>query len=658
MKRILSIPVLLLFLTIQTQAQIWVSARTYQGDSLVVRWVPTTPSTWEKCSKQGYILKRFSLSESQKTTPNPDYSHKIELKTMEKWRIPSENDPIMGMAAQAYWGQTFGNGSPQTHYQEQIQRHSFALLAADISTTVAEYSGLRFADRHVKEKEDYLYLVTCTGEQNTDSGFVFIRGRDEYHTAPLEDFSVKIQGELAEISWKQGRSGEQYVAFEVYKSIDKQHYFPAFSQPVIPLSKQVKTDTHTVIDSLKGNSEVLYKLRGITSFGDKGDFTDPAKGIIIDRVEQAPRITRHENTNGQTQFQFTYENKGLNKIELLSSESFKGDYDRIEEWKSDFPEKCTTKISTRSLYYKLRLHYRNEVQMESVPYAVFVEDSLPPANPVLKLLKYDSGKVNIAWETGNEPDLLGIRVFRSFKNDQNFIEITSQPLLTGSLTDSLHYRSKEKVFYKLISEDLRHNRSVEDTVYMLQLPDLLPPETPIISNYFQDSAGVQLQWLVGNDSEHDQAFIFRKEENQKGWKLLNMQMAKTGRYGDASAAPNTSYYYLLTIRDVSGNESAPSKPVMVRTRNFKNFRPPVLSGKALRTSRQVELRWTINGREIGNVWVYRSERKEPFQLLGKVEGRGFYDDDVLPGNIYKYKVVVINEDGGNGEYSNVITIKY
>ena len=144
------------------QSDLSIIARSY-GDSIVLRWAPSSYPVWTLANKNGYVLERWAPGDQEfKKVAGPIFPYSLK-----EWKAKADTtDMYVTTAAQALHGKqmvdpTESNamGRKLMAYEEQRGRLAFALLAAEFSTSAADGLGLRYVDRDVKDHKRFLYRV-------------------------------------------------------------------------------------------------------------------------------------------------------------------------------------------------------------------------------------------------------------------------------------------------------------------------------------------------------------------------------------------------------------------------------------------------------------------------------------------------------------------
>jgi len=161
-------------------AQIRLLARSF-GDSVVLRWAPTTPGAWRLANRYGYQVWRQELQQDTIISDTTQLVGSAVLLTnqplrpwpLAEWkrRFAADSHRITAaVAAQVLYGKQWGRLprnsqgwlTPLRQAAIALQnRYGFALFVADIDPSVANGLALRLVDRSAERGRVYLYTVVA-----------------------------------------------------------------------------------------------------------------------------------------------------------------------------------------------------------------------------------------------------------------------------------------------------------------------------------------------------------------------------------------------------------------------------------------------------------------------------------------------------------------
>jgi len=150
------------------EPQIVAMARPQQDGKIKLRWAVTTPQAWRKLNEYGYELRRYTITRNNTALPTPiEKSFGIfKPKSLEEWIPYVEKNDNAAVMAQSIFGEGFDvEGMDELSAiinlaEEQEQRFTWGLYAADQDYEVAKMAGLGYVDTQVEANEKYVYKIT------------------------------------------------------------------------------------------------------------------------------------------------------------------------------------------------------------------------------------------------------------------------------------------------------------------------------------------------------------------------------------------------------------------------------------------------------------------------------------------------------------------
>lgn len=671
----------------QDEAKIKVIARPY-ADSIKIRWAPNKPVAWYFLNEFGYRIERHTLMRDGELLENPDsVSPSTDIfkpEPLSLWEPYSETDDYVAIAAQAIYGESF----ELTHgiagsdimtvinkSKELESKYSFALLAADFSTTVADLSGLMFTDHSVKEGEKYLYMIISMVPEDKlhiDTGYVYV-GTDDYKPLPKP---IELRGDFSEgsalISWNHQLFQNVFIAYQVERSSDNGKTFnPISDDPLITTTKS-KHETPQrmfIIDSLPENDkEYFYRVKGITSFGEISEASDTISGLGYKRLPINPRISNidiYNNKIATIEWEFPDSlNKYLAGFEIQRSVNDKGPFETAnKELIAAEQRKFADEPPYSYTYYKIVAKDKYDHAYQSYPYMVQIIDSIPPAKPTGFFGIIDTlGIVTLDWTLNKELDLLGYRIFKSNFRNSEFAQITVNPVEDTVFIDTVNIKTlTQKVYYKIQAVDKHFNPSEFSEIFELRRPDKIPPVQAVFHAYETNENGIFLQWYNSSSIDVAKHILYRKSEGETGWKVnaIFYPADSVEMYTDTTTIAGEFYEYTIIAVDEAGLESKPIKPIKIK--QFQNKNKPAV-GKLKydvdRTDKYIELNWKYEEQGVKGFMIYRGNTVEELSHYTTVDSYEFTDRKLKINNTYFYVVKVVFKNGIESKMSEVVEINY
>jgi len=659
-------------------SEIFVLGKSY-GDSIVVRWAPDKPAAWMLGNTYGYMIERatigvdtlFSKAEYEQIT-----SDTLKTWSLEKMRgFFGSDDRFAAITAQAVYGESFvprtsnlGTEGVFDLAQEQENRYSFSLFAADNDPMVATALGLRFTDEDIQAQETYVYRIISMTPKNlyeVDTGYIMVAASDiEIIPKPPELSAIGLENAV-ELQWDARLHLEQFTGYYIEKGNRRGRNWERLNDmPLIlttPEEAYQEAYLYAYTDSLNENYKTAsYRIRGVTPFG---ELSEPSNVIFAygqDRTPPSPAVNINAVNISDQSIAITWEKnqieEDLEGIYIQKSTSTQGPFVFLNEEPLSVESKeyiDQTNIYTENYYKVVAIDTAGNASPSLVAYAVII-DSIPPAMPVDITGDIDTaGVVTIRWPTGSEPDLMGYRVYFANQKDHEFTNITPIPLQDTIFTDTIVLNTlSEEIFYRIVAVDLRYNHSVPSDILKLKKPDIVPPVMPAFKDITVTDTAVFLTWINSSSNDVVNNRLYRQEKDIEKWELLyetgegGMNITK---FTDSQVETKATYFYSLDAVDDDGLESGKSLPVSARIYDTGE-RPDIDNFNATynEESNHVILSWDYQNAADHHYIIYRSFNGSDFTVYKSVDGteNDYADYDLLGSGNYEYAVQAIFNDGG------------
>ncbi|MEP5614756.1 MAG: hypothetical protein ABJP76_01520, partial [Flavobacteriaceae bacterium] len=286
-------------------------------------------------------------------------------------------------------------------------------------------------------------------------------------------------------------------------------------------------------------------------------------------------------------------------------------------------------------------------------------DSIPPAMPKgLEGLIDSLGIVHIKWDPNAERDLQGYRVFRGFKAKEEVAQRTVSPILNNSFTDTVALKSlNDKVFYRVVAVDNRHNHSKMSETLILEKPDVVPPTPPVFRPYKVSNDTIRVSWHPSSEVgvRH---LLYRKEKSAESkWKEIYKGLDTVTTFLDTGVETGKTYEYRIRAVDKAGLVSEPSPDITIKKAGISVFRAIREFGYYMdRENGYIELYWRTGNVEVSEFTLYKQEKdKKPttWRVLPSNIVQ-IVDTELLPNKTYIYHLRPTME---NGKYAKMETLE-
>ena len=649
------------------EAQIKVISRA-QKDKILLRWAVTTAMAWKKLNKFGYTLERYTVSKDNKTLSVPEkivLMQNIKPEPMETWENLIDTNDNAAILAQAIYGEGFKVGGTDkiqdivNQSDEAEQRFTFALLTADNDFEMAKKAGLGYEDKTALKNEMYLYrLVSNVPVQqlNIKYGNAFT-GLKEYEELPKPvDFNANFSDKGALLSWNFKILAATYGQYYVERSLDKQNFERITQKPYTGMNQETsKTGVLIYADSISNNKEYSYRIQGINAFGETGPYSVVASGLGKERLKHTAHLTT-KNFIDDDSVKLTWEfpeegNLEISGFELNLAENFEeANYKTVIK---NIPTKDRTVTYNKLLvsnYFTLTALGKNGDKTTSFPMLVQPLDSIPPQKPIGLKAAIDSlGTVKLSWNKNKENDLMGYRIFRANNPNEEYSQLTISPTEYEFYYDCAELKSlNSKLYYKIIATDKRYNNSEYSEALMVKKPDVVPPTAPVFTNFEVKDGIVYLEWANSSSDDVQAQLLYRKENDEKEWKLILEDKNKLEKYQDKTVTAGNIYRYALFAIDDSKLISVPSPNVALEVP--KSNLMPAIKGfyaQANTATNTIDLSWSYKEPNIEFFELYKATGDQPLQLMQQVLPitKQLADPTITINTKYQYAIRAVFTDG-------------
>jgi hypothetical protein len=647
-----------------------------QTNAVLLRWGVTRADVWRKLNKYGYTIERYTLTQDNKTLSTPEkiiLVQNLKPDPLNNWGKIVETSDNGAIMAQSLYGETFSveglNKIEQivSVSEENEQRFTYALFAADRDFEVAQKAGLGYVDNTVKSNEKYVYRIISNVPENEmviPYGGVFI-GLSDYETLPKPiDLTVHFENNKSILSWDFKSLSSVYGSYFIERSLDKKKFERIVKKPYTSMNLET-SNTIFYIDSIANNINYSYRIQGVDIFGENGPYSEIISGKGKDELKVVPHLTIKEFPEDNTA-KLTWEFPVENENEISGFEINRSDDDEAYAAiiKNISPKNRSVEVRklSSSNYFTISAIGKKGSKTTSQSMLVQPVDSIPPAKPLeLKGIIDSTGVVKLNWIKNKEKDLLGYRIYRAFNAEEEFSQLTVSPYENNSYQDVVVVENlNSKVFYKIMAVDLRYNMSVFSDVLVLEKPDVIPPTSPVFKNYEVNEGKVYLEWANSSSADAEKLLLYRKESNETDWVLILEDMKKTENYTDSKVVEGNQYSYKMVAKDKHELQSVPS-PILNVIVPKASVMPAVkgLYAQVNLIDKNIKLTWSYEQKEADSFEIYRAEVDLPLQLKKtQMASVKFYTDDNCTINTtYKYAVRPLFKDGRMGKMS-FYTVKF
>ncbi len=678
-----------------------VIARSF-GDSIILRWAPSSSEAWVSGNSNGYMIERYTVLKDGEVTSFEERSTAKNLVVeplkpfpQSEWESLVDQDDYAGIAAQAIYGGSFqvdGGGSDLVAIanmeKEQQNRFGFSLFAADQSSLTATAMGLRFKDVNIRPNEKYLYRVYLAKQPpavEVDTGFVFIGAADQEPLPKPMQVQAEWGDSTALISWNQVYYQQYYSSYILERSDDGgQTFRQVHETPLVNTAAPGSQDNRMYyMDDLPENGKVfMYQVKGRSYFEEIGPPSDLIQGKGIPApIESFANVQKVEVVDNGLEISWTFRDDILDDIkgfEIYRAPKDNGEYELISDLLPNTTRKFVDESPLSVNYYKVYTVDKNDYRIASFSAMGQTDDTIPPAPPIeIVGAANKNGIVTLTWNKGKELDLYGYRVYYATNKDDEFAQITKTVHQDTVFTHTLSTQTMtEEAYFKIRAYDFRENTSEYSKIVTVKRPDNIPPTPPVFRKLVASDTGVFVSWA--NSSSPDVLYheLQRKPVFQREWNVVETFDSLTiyTDYVDTLA----SYKYLYEYRVVAfDDDSLFSYSKFLETKPIDNgIRPPLenVESEPDRREKSVVITWDYPMDEKPERFlVYRSVGEEPLRSYSYISAKElkekgteskpfhsfeFRDKKVKMDTEYTYKVQAIYTNGAMSYLTEPIIVEY
>lgn len=655
------------------------------GDSIVLRWAPSSPTAWSLLNKYGYRIERFTVTRDNQVldnksqivlTPNP-----VKPMPETEWKKYIDTDDFVAVAAQSIFGDSLIHEKGRQDVMQMIQkanelemRYSYTLFASEISPRAGTLAGLRFVDRTADKREKYLYRIYPVVPANVASiefGFVYI-GLSDYQPLPVPPTpTVSFGDATASITWPVYMLRDVYTGYYVEKSTDGGKTFKRVNTlPHVATFNDQEDQLHLTLtkhDSLSSNGVLThYRIVGVSSFGELGPPSQLVSGQGVAALKDAvSQVKGLPGTAGSATISWEFPTSGEKNItafEIERSKSADGGFINIGKVSNQTRKYVDSKPLPVN-YYRIVTLGKDKTRKKTFPILVQLEDSIPPLAPqLLKATVDTTGIVTLSWQPNQEPDLLGYRIFRSNFSNSEFSLVTKAVISAPRYTDTINIKTLTgKVFYRIVAVDFRYNPSPFSQTLEVIKPDIIPPVPPVIQSVKIDPAGILITWFRSSSEDVAGYQLWRRTQPRGQWSLVKKFTEQDTSYTDSPEDKSQRYEYKMNAFDKKGLVSSNTPTISGKVAPANNA-PAVknLKGQADRSKKEIRIQWNDDRGDVVKFLIYRQSADEPISLYRTVpaQEKVFVDKNLQSNTAYTYRVKAVLNSGAETLFSEALKISY
>jgi hypothetical protein len=686
-------------------AQLYVLAKA-KGDSIVLRWAPSTSGGWLSANKTGYVVSRATLNKNgtvDKGSITTLTTTPLVPWTKEEWGQRADHaDRWAAVGSAALHAKAFvpemqqrsETGQIKAASDELLARYSYAMLAADNDPVAANGLAVRYVDRAAVKGVRYIYSIQTASKDtayNVLEGVTTASPGATLPDPPPPGLEAEGQDRLVILRWLEGVPGTRYSGFYISRSDDGGKTFARLHQNLFIPGGQSADDEHIAFpDSAVVNyHRYTYRVQGVTPFGELSEVAE-AEATPRDLTPPPAPVAQRPVDLGRKGMQIAWDmplmSADVRGFVVLRSAFWQTGYHAAQERApAKLPESDEAVLAQavqRHLLNASQRSFTDSLATPAEPYYIVAAvdtagnlgrslpvyseriDTIPPSVPTGIRGTIDTlGVVRLHWHPGSEPNLLGYRVYWSNSATDTFAVRVAAPIPDTTFTDTVEVNTLTRhVYYKVTAVNLRYIPSPFSPIFTLTRPDIVPPATPqFISVVVTDSA-VFLKWAPSPSDDVRSHQVLRRLPPDTVWGGLRMLGRMDSTYADRNIIARMTYEYVVEAIDSSGLHSPPSTPVIGRPYD-SGVRPQVADLRAAykREKKTIGLTWSYSSLKNEHFWfvLYRETAGKGLVTFKALEGsaRSFDDDVNIGKGKYRYAIKVRTDAGGEPPLSKTTEVE-
>ena len=654
-----------------------------KGNSVVLRWAPASPALWQAGNRYGYKLERFTLAPDGSVAEPAGQGKLLAAQAIrpvsrQEFDDLARTEERAAVVQEMIYGD-FPAGTPAgpagilARRQEDENRFGFALLLCDFSPRIAIAAGLQWTDKTVAMGGRYIYRLSLAGVpagMHAEPAVVVVDVREEKPLPPPDQPKVRFEDRKATLSWPVFLHQGIYTAYVLERSTDGKQYRPLSDLPYVFFSEKRDPEYAHYVDSLPANDQTYhYRISGLTPFGETGPASAAVSGAGREQwaglaVIAGAKVLSDKGVTISWQFPEQY-NAQLKGYSLGRADRPEGPYRDVNAKPIPPAQRSFTDAPpSTNAYYRLRVIDKSgQERAVSFPYLVQTEDNTPPAAPAGITGRISpKGVATLSWPANGEADLLGYRVFKANRADEEFVEVTPVILPQPAFTDSVNLQTlTRQVCYKVVAVDRNYNPSPYSAPIELERPDLIPPAAAAFRRIAQQGDTLQIEWNNSPSEDVLRYELYRQEKASSAAIRIRewFPADSLNVHVDTRAYPGLVYRYVIKVHDKAGHVTqSASRDVDFET----GVRPPVTDWNVAvdRAKKRIVITWQYPQLEATGCSIYRSRAGEPLRLYKTLAGNPgqFVDHDLAVNNDYVYKIKLSGKAGVQTRLSEAIKAGY
>lgn len=459
---------------------------------------------------------------------------------------------------------------------ENIEGRAFivvnTLALAIYNNDFAETMGMQYQDTQVSFGEKVTYKVVVIKNNIETEAFESAEHISEPYKKgePPNQINIVREKKAIKIGWTPENNRYFSVVINRWRP-DNNRKKSVSTAPVHvrPNSDGKFSEFHFNDAEFNKDSAYYYQLTPMDYFGNE---LTPSQPILVDVKDFDPPFEAFNLSSNQ--------NKQVNKIkwEALLEDDRAG-FDIYRSTNSDtgfkkinkilIPDTARFYLDTISIpgdfFYTVNAVDASGNSSQSELLISNVKDLDPPKTPINFSIEADTGVFKFTWSQNTENDLAGYYIYKAPIKSQNFVVLNPKPLKSNSFKEKIPKNNRTKFKYAVLAADTNYNRSELSEIIIAQLPDVIPPQKPVINDISKGESSISVGWIKSLDDDLMFYQINRfNTQDSTNTILANNISPFDSTFVDETLAAGVFYQYQVFAIDSSNNFSMGSTPYQVK----------------------------------------------------------------------------------------------
>lgn len=547
--------------------------------------------------------------------------------------------------------------------EELSDRYSIALLAADRSAQAAQALGMRWTDPEPNFELLQIYALYIQVDSMIYHSIIALEEGKEIPFRPKIQ-KTNEQEDFVVLSWDRRSHSQHFSAYWIEKSKDQEQWTRINNEPFIHAKQEgqdLSSGEITYIDSASIGKAYYYRIIGLDPFGEASEPSELVRLSGRDRTPPAPPQKLNAAMPSESEMVISWEaldyEPGV-RYAVRKSNRSDGTYRQVSPWLTASTLSWTDHLPSLVLsnYYEVCIQDTAENISCSRPVYGIVQDTFPPSAPEGLEATVDSmGVVRLKWNLGPEEDLKGYHVYFANAYDRVFSILTGTAVQDTLYADTIDLNSlTSQVFYRVVAEDIRSNRSEFSSMIAVERPDTIAPSAAVFKSYEVLESGILLEWANSSSTDVAHQLLLRKEHADEQYTLLDSLQPSVTRFKDQSIEPGKRYVYRLHTVDRAEWMTPSAVDLSVRSKAYQSSL--TLLAEEQDRLYSIQLQVTEDVKKEDRVKLYRAVDNQPF--LG---WKALHPEEKIQSlkieKPTRIKALIIHADGRKSDWSNILELK-